>query len=62
MSFDLIETVGNTITKSGTKALEWFGVGVAGALILLFGDRAIDLVVYALTEGLEFILTILNAI
>ncbi len=62
MSFDLIKTVGDVIENSGKKALEYFGIGVAAALILLFGDRAIDLAVYAMTEGLEFILTILNAI
>ncbi len=62
MSFDLIETVGNTVKGAGQKALEWFGIGVAAALILLFGDRGIVLAVVALEAGLEFILAILAAI
>ncbi len=62
MSFDLIETVSKAITDSGANALRIFGLSVATALILLFGDRAITLVVVAMEAGLEFILSILGAI
>ncbi len=62
MSFDLIETVGTTVKSAGQKALEIFGLSVAAALILLFGDRAIVLIVIAMEAGLEFVLSILAAI
>ena len=62
MSFDLIKTAGDIAEKASVKTLEVFGLGVAGALVLLFGDRFIGLAVYAMTEGLEFILAILAAV
>ena len=62
MTFDLIETVGTTVKGAGQKALEIFGLSVVMALILLFGDRAIVLVVAAMTAGLNFVLSILAAI
>ncbi len=61
MSFDLIKTVGDISQKASVKALEVFGAGVIIAFVLLFGKRGIDMAIYAMTGGLEFILAILAA-
>ena len=58
MSFDLIKDTGEIIQKSGAKALEVFCLGVGAALILLFGDRAIDLAVVGLEAGVSSTLEI----
>ena len=59
MSFDLIETVGAEGSKAGAYALKIFGIGAVTALGLVFGKRIIDLGIYAMTEGLEFLIAIL---
>ena len=59
MSFDLIKTAGDEGTKAGAYALQIFGTGAVIAFGLVFGRRIIDLAIYAMNEGLEFLIAIL---